>query len=86
MIEGTGPQTGMSSPACATYAYPVYSGMTDASFTTEGGGYSYCYASGTTTQNYTWTGDSNSSYFSGSVFGIIPQTSAVVRHRAWVTQ
>lgn len=86
MIEGQGPQTGMSSPACATYAYPVYSGMTDASFTTEGGGYSYCYASGTTTQNYTWTGDSNSSFFSGSVFGIIPQTSAVVRHRAWVTQ
>jgi hypothetical protein len=72
MTDGTGPVTAITSPSGGVYAYPVYTGMTDISFMTEGGGYSYIYNSTTSALSWTWT-NANSSAWAGSALAFIAQ-------------
>ena len=84
MQEGTGPATAITSPSCGNYAFSTYSGQTDISFMTEGQGLSYCFnPSGT--ESWTWTVGASSAW-QASAIAFVAASSAVVRHRAWVTQ
>lgn len=73
IVEGMGPTTAVTSPACATFAFPSYTGQTDISFMTEGGGFSTCYGVAGT-QSYTWT-DPNSSAWGASAVAIKAATA-----------
>lgn len=64
---GTGPVTSVtSSPSGAFFSYPTYTGMTDASQMTLGGGTSILYNTGTGPYTFTFAGDPNTSAGGGS--------------------
>jgi hypothetical protein len=58
--EGTGPVLGISAPAGAVYSYPSYTGMTDASTMTEGGGFSMFLSPSASSHTWTWSLSSSS--------------------------
>ena len=66
IIEGLGPTTAVTSPGCAIFAFPTYTGQTDSSLMTEGGGFSTCYGTAGT-QSYTWTNPNSSSWAASAI-------------------
>jgi hypothetical protein len=64
---GTGPATAVTSPSGAVYAYPTYTGMTDASLMTEGGGFSYLYNASTSAKSWAWTNANNAAWVASAI-------------------
>jgi len=81
---GTGPATAISSPSGGIYGYPTYTGLTDASHITEGGGFAYYANASTSAKSFTWT-NANSSAWNASAIHLLP-APAGSRHRAIVIQ
>lgn len=52
--EGLGPITGIGAPTGATYNYPTYTGQTDSSDMTEGGGFSILYNAPMSLLTFSW--------------------------------
>ena len=72
--EGIGPISGISSPNGAIYAYPNYTGITDASQMTEGGGFSYLLNTSTNANSWTWTSP-NSTAWNASAIALVAGSS-----------
>jgi hypothetical protein len=82
---GTGPAAAAPSPVGAVYAFPTYTGMTDGSTMTLGGGFAYFANNSTSAKAFTWT-NANSSSWNASAIALLPApSSGTVRHRAAVT-
>ena len=64
---GVGPSTAVSTPSGAVYAYPTYTGMTDGSSMTWGGGFSYLYSASTSAQSWTWTNAISSAWVASAI-------------------
>lgn len=75
MIQfGIGPATSAPSPAGAVFAFPTYTGMTDASTMTEGGGFAWYANHSTSAESFSWT-NVNSDSWNASALAFLPAVS-----------
>ena len=77
--EGMGPITGVTSPTAAVYDYPTYNGITDQSGMTNGGGFAICFACGTGSKTFTWTGTGGTVGWVGSAIALKAAAAATVK-------
>jgi hypothetical protein len=84
---GTGPATAVTAPSGATYFYPNYSGITDASHMTLGGGFAYQPNAPASAQSYTWT-NVNSNSWNAAAIALLPApvtaTMQTRKHGGWM--